>query len=1220
MAAAAVLVGLLPNERAHARYAVPPASAPAVAAAALASDNPSVALVLDALSNASHSNDVEFAIRRSQAPILRVRGVGRDLRLESPCCNVVLQASNGAGHLDLRGDARVTGRLGVQGGFVGLIDDFQSSNAAVPPTANALRSAFQTLSNMMVGGWLPLSNGGGGGAQAAEDATVTLPSVAAHTVSAVTWCNLVQDFRTPYAFRPPSAQALAEAYLQLSNLVVTTVETAQFMPASNANSNASGVASGFVGGAWLKSTVDGRDRVRFAPYGATSMDAHEFVFTPSNGAALRIGPDGAVSALRLHASSAGACNLAAGDATVTRSVTAGAYCNLPVAGPTSQGIVRALASDSNVPDASNAAASIAILNAVAATLNTRCAELQILATDAVFQTGIALDQASNALVEVRWPLLQRGYNQAGVPVGLWLSNVAPAQGVAALIQQSEGRGARLSATGAGATSAGTLEGVDCQLVLQSGAGAELVARADATVRIDGALAVTVAIAPSAVAASSVFLAGAPWCAPEQGATDDPAATAWISAPAYSPATGFPTVAPPTLTGPVVGAGSSDVSGEWLQLDFAAPGVYPSSFRIKGLAPAPPSAVRVLGTRDGGASWHELADASELTTAMLLAGTAVDATPDARQYAWPTVRLITTRVSAPQLDGVVAVDIFVVRGSATAPSAPEQDVALNVAAGALAVTRSAGGRVGIGTDAPTALLHIAASNPAAATRLLALGGSNRVITGSPSGLAVDMEAGATIDFRVGAAVAAKIEPDGLSASNVFARRLVSQHAPACIETPTGATVHGLSFGSNSGWWRLARIPLIGPWQGGASVSVRGKCGAGERPIVVDDVTVVASAGNVVTYASRVTNDGTMLFSQLLLTRDSNGALGVYFNQALPTGSNAVASVGAEFDVRVDGAAQAERAPLAEIPDGHTVVWDCLKDCTHLVDPMTHSAVARGGVYAGAVGAPVFAAAAPTPVVLSLMEPDLTRPSGDWYSVAPGAFSESNVRAMDLPVAAMVPGAGAYFLSRSNDSYRFEAAQPGAQGAASPPFTNLVFDAHDTAQTHYVVGDAVHLGGAVEVISPRADQAALRLRGPSSGLALRSAASQWLIEASNSALRVSALSNVSPLGSNLALGAPADLWRDVYVSGGVWAHDGAPRAHASNLAPASALAIARSLSPISSYTVADGSGNRRLGVDAATAFAAAPSLGASSCVDVGQLALVLVGCVQRLADRLDAALIP
>lgn len=229
-------------------------------------------------------------------------------------------------------DFRVVGDMLVEGPaylseYTHLVDDFMSSSITVPPTANALKTAYLSLSNLIVNRMLTgpdfswssnyASNGCGCGPFSpllppewnplalsnygwwvaehgqAEDAIVAGP-VACTTlfvapggsVVASSYCNLVDSYLVSDVTMPPTADALNAAYLQLSNLVVLKVRDAELKSRFYSNlppdwlSNL-GHAS-FGADVWLTSDPDGFDRLRFP---SASNAPVEFAAGPATTAA-----------------------------------------------------------------------------------------------------------------------------------------------------------------------------------------------------------------------------------------------------------------------------------------------------------------------------------------------------------------------------------------------------------------------------------------------------------------------------------------------------------------------------------------------------------------------------------------------------------------------------------------------------------------------------------------------------------------------------------------------------------------------------------------------------------------------------------------------------------------------------------------------------------------------------------------------------------------------
>lgn len=252
---------LEPTERIQLKLFGAGASPPTIPT--IVTDTASLSVVLNAYyssnDNASEQQPARLLIRHGSRPLLSIAehddGVGQQRRTRLDSMASVLELSGGAGgdlrvgpgasvstsaSLDVggsacvRGDLSTSGAVSALGGYVDLVDDFRSSSLIFPPTANALRAAYVELCNLAttLRPPPPCEGGGGGGGTVgiATDGGATLRvqslDVCGH-VTAHSYCNLVQDYLSPSATRPPSAAALRAAYVHLSNYTAIQVRNAQ---------------------------------------------------------------------------------------------------------------------------------------------------------------------------------------------------------------------------------------------------------------------------------------------------------------------------------------------------------------------------------------------------------------------------------------------------------------------------------------------------------------------------------------------------------------------------------------------------------------------------------------------------------------------------------------------------------------------------------------------------------------------------------------------------------------------------------------------------------------------------------------------------------------------------------------------------------------------------------------------------------------------------------
>ncbi|KAG1657479.1 hypothetical protein FOA52_001394, partial [Chlamydomonas sp. UWO 241] len=210
--------------------------------------------------------------------------------------------------LDVLASATVRQDLTVQGSFfsstyLNLVDNHTSSSIFLPPTANALRAAFVSLSNYVAttvaSNAIALAGAGcgnnsGGAPGAVAPGALVVPSIACTNMwvtgafGAASYCNLVTDYTVSDPTRPASASALYAAYTQLSNHMALTMATHHLLHAGgngsgsgssngngNGSSNGSNVngsgsvtdASGFRSDVWLPTPEDGIGRLLFPAYG-----------------------------------------------------------------------------------------------------------------------------------------------------------------------------------------------------------------------------------------------------------------------------------------------------------------------------------------------------------------------------------------------------------------------------------------------------------------------------------------------------------------------------------------------------------------------------------------------------------------------------------------------------------------------------------------------------------------------------------------------------------------------------------------------------------------------------------------------------------------------------------------------------------------------------------------------------------------------------------------
>lgn len=133
--------------------------------------------------------------------------------------------------------------------FTNLVDDYSNNyNVFLPPTANALTSAYITLSNMMAR-W-----GGGGGT-----------AVGSNIQPVYTAGLLIDSYTSSSITEPPTANALRAAYYNLSNLLAIKLRA---LPLAGSSNNNSGGTFQLLNDMWLTS-VEGQPRFWFDTDGAS---------------------------------------------------------------------------------------------------------------------------------------------------------------------------------------------------------------------------------------------------------------------------------------------------------------------------------------------------------------------------------------------------------------------------------------------------------------------------------------------------------------------------------------------------------------------------------------------------------------------------------------------------------------------------------------------------------------------------------------------------------------------------------------------------------------------------------------------------------------------------------------------------------------------------------------------------------------------------------------
>lgn len=452
----------------------------------------------------------------------------------------------------------VYGDTAVHGGlyaarYDNLVDDFISTTPFLPPTANALARAFTTLSNLVV-----LTAGGcGGGTHSSSsnnsnydgwcgeswtgatlsdtnvDATLMGPVACADlvvlpggSVTARSFCNLVDSFHESNLGLPPTANALNAAYVQLSNFVITRMaDFITSMAASDghacgstagwhSNVPTSVSAAGFQAAMWLPSTDD-VNRIRFNARGPTILsappDSHgncfRFMSSTSQDDALTISSNGALiaaggaafgDALIVQGSIAslgsnagvtvpwgnisaggdaafggsldvGGSQTVAGALSVGGAFVAASYSNLPPATAITPGVVRVITSLGS--EDSNVAASAASLRTAFNGVDDKLHILQNLMGDVLYSTSLASNMSAAASNVANAPCFVRRYSQ-GIASGVDITceSTDLDSGVRVVMRNMGGGEAELllNTSNNAAVLANRSSGMDGEVILESG--------------------------------------------------------------------------------------------------------------------------------------------------------------------------------------------------------------------------------------------------------------------------------------------------------------------------------------------------------------------------------------------------------------------------------------------------------------------------------------------------------------------------------------------------------------------------------------------------------------------------------------------------------------------------------------------------------------------------------------------------------------------------------
>ena len=146
--------------------------------------------------------------------------------------------------------------------FTNLIDDHETPDVYLPPTANALYQSFVTLSNLILTTAIGQQSGGGGSVLPYNNATLAL----------------VDNYKSTSILAAPTANALRASYYSLSNLLTLRLRS---ITATTPSSSNVVPTSGFqlTNDEWLMST-DGQPRFRFDKDGATTFAANGYDSVP----------------------------------------------------------------------------------------------------------------------------------------------------------------------------------------------------------------------------------------------------------------------------------------------------------------------------------------------------------------------------------------------------------------------------------------------------------------------------------------------------------------------------------------------------------------------------------------------------------------------------------------------------------------------------------------------------------------------------------------------------------------------------------------------------------------------------------------------------------------------------------------------------------------------------------------------------------------------------
>ena len=753
--------------------------------AVIVAESKTFGIVLDP-SHAAPCNAV-FTLRHADAPMLTVAdtvdGCGVSLTAGKSYASVVACGVERArfGPRGLQADeVRVCSNLTVDGSlhaerYENLVDDYVSYALFQPPTANALTRAFEALSNLIVSSGGGGGGGGGGGwggggeegdafaeyearfgdaAMMGALACADLMVAPGGSVSARSFCNLVNDFRRSNLNMPPTANALNAAYIQLSNFVTTRIEGALGGPGGGGAGGGAGGGCGVAVGCgdggsgsgsnvwvvrdgrwqtdlWLQSS-DGVDRVRYGASGGTAWSSPPDAFS----SACFRWADGLTDLMSVSSTGdlhvAGAVhagdsvtvtsNLEVGgrvdvadDVVIAGVLTAAAYSNLPVASGATRGVV-ALSSSLSLED-SNVAATAAVVRSAYLGVDDRVHTLQMFATEVLYAAYLASNVAAAASNEAYAYAFTRSYASNAMTTGLSLYSGATdaAGGVRAQLVNDTSNAFSISLASSAAASEAVLTNetggalklaskacalsVDDVVSVSRGRAdqSDLPPDMDADVTTDPATGLAFASS-----ASSVFSVDT-WAQAFQGFSLSPLSTSWVSAQdVYDANTGAP-----TATSSSTALGDIVVAGEWLELHVSTP-MFASMFFVQASSAAYcPDDFLMLGSPDGGSTWERLndPDVTRSQSALVLSGGRwYPMTREAAARAFSTFRLVVPRVAmlrtSPTYPTAVQIDAIKIRGGLKAPARDALFVAND---DTLVVSRL--GRVGIREAFPSATLHV-----------------------------------------------------------------------------------------------------------------------------------------------------------------------------------------------------------------------------------------------------------------------------------------------------------------------------------------------------------------------------------------------------------------------------------------------------------------------------------------------------------------------------------